>query len=185
MRSATMLMMLVIIATSAGIVFANEVGVDWKLFGAVDYDDGNNFCFFDASGIVREPSGFLRVWTKCLSEKEIAGVDVQKQYREKITDETAQKIVDHYVPPFALVREIDASQALGITQHEVIANIANITPKSRVLIELNCHDQMVRELSLYVRTKYKPIYRNEPQDWQYSSPETNGNSLLKILCQKP
>lgn len=161
--------------------FAQPPGVDWKLYGGTSLNE-RAWCFYDATGITQMPSAHVRVWTKCLREKALDSIDIQKDFGGKILENTAQKVGSKYVPPFATVETVDADKRLTITLYEVTANIGNLDPQASIFYELDCRERMIRELSVSIQTGGKRGSSNESGDWRYVPPEGNGARLLKILC---
>ncbi len=45
-----------------------------------------------------------------------------------------------YIPPIALVEDMDYDQAIGVIQYEATANLSNIQPHARFFYELNCSE---------------------------------------------
>jgi hypothetical protein len=167
-------------------VHAQAVGVDWKLYGfATIKTSGPSECFFDSKGATNGPDHHVRVWTKCLSQKDIDDLDSQKESVDKVMKNTAEKMERGYVPPLAQVRHINVNEMMVIIALEETANISSIQPQSRIFYELDCGGQMLRELSIDIQVQGKSARINLPREWQYAAPETNGAALLKILCQKP
>jgi hypothetical protein len=155
--------------------------VDWKVYGTAS--DMGVVCFYDAKGVVTRPA--LRVWTKCLLQKDVDSVDVNSELGKKIVDSGARKLIEGYVPPIALVEDMDGDQAIGVIQHEETANLGNFQPQAQFFYELNCSERMMRRLSTYVRSKGKEGFDNKPSSWDHVPPEGNGARLLKILCRQP
>lgn len=128
------------------------------------------------------PNAHVRVWAKCLREKDLDSVDIQKAFGGKILENTAQKVGSKYVPPFATVETVDADQRLTVTQYEVTADIGSLDPQASIFYELDCRGRMIRELSTSFQTGGKRGSSDKPGDWRYIPPEGNGARLLKILC---
>jgi malate synthase len=161
---------------------AQTSSVDWKLFGAVTVNEDREFCFYEAKGVVHSTVSHIRVWAKCLPQKDIDAVDIEKDFDGKILKNTAQKVARYYAPPIAAVEAVDADAAMFITEYEEIADLANIPPRASIYYELNCSDRMLRELSIHVQADGKTGSRDKPSDWKYVPPEGNAANLLKILC---
>lgn len=53
-----------------GVAFAQSTTVDWKLYGGASFA-GEAVCFYDAEGVTQEPVAQIRVWTKCLGQKDL------------------------------------------------------------------------------------------------------------------
>jgi hypothetical protein len=171
----------IVIGASVGLALALDV--DWKFYGGATLDDGVfHQCFYDANGIVKQPDTHMRIWTKCLSVKDIDSIETNKEPFNKIVENAAQKIARGYVPPIIIINKIEFDKIADITAAEQIADISDIQPSSRILYELDCSQMMLRELSIYMQQEGKTGTSNKPRDWQYFAPETNGATLSKILC---
>ena len=163
---------------------AQAQGVDWKFYGGGNVDGQESGCFYEADGLVTGPDKRIKVWTKCLPLTDLGDLDPKTDLGKKITEAIAPKIVQHYVPPFAkLQKEITSGQVVGMMTMEVAAGIANIQPQARVLYELNCAERMIRPLSIQIRINNELRTKDKPDDWVHAPPETNGNTLLIMLCQ--
>jgi hypothetical protein len=155
------------------------------MYGTVT--DKAAMCFYDAKGVIRTADRRLRVWTKCLPEKELDSVMVpDSEIGRRILENTARKIVDKYVPPIAIFHDnIDANQAMAIIAHEEAANLSGIKPSARFFVELNCSEQMTRRLSTYFRRlDGRDTFDDKASNWEYAPPETNSAMLLKMLCPR-
>ena len=161
-------------------VHAQTTSVDWKFYGSAD---GPSHCFFDANE-VKTVERHIRVWTKCLLEKDLEGIDIEKDFDGRILKTVAQKVVRSYIPPITLVEEtIDFDKSMAITVHEETANIAPIEPQARIFYELDCGEHMIRELSISL-VGGKSGSKDTPSIWHHVFPATNGDRLLKILCSQ-
>ena len=50
-------------------------GFDWKWYGGVKVPGkGEAHCFYDEKGVTRPSGGAVRVWTKCLLQRDLDGV---------------------------------------------------------------------------------------------------------------
>jgi hypothetical protein len=162
---------------------ARAADVDWKMYGTASID-GGVVCFYESKGVIAQSASTLRVWTKCLLQKDLDSVDFDDDLGKKIVDSSARKVIKGYMPPIAVVEDMDLDQAIGVIQAEEIANLSNIHPSGRLFYELNCSERMMRRLSTYVRDfNGKEGFSHEPSGWEYVPPEGNGARLLKILCR--
>jgi hypothetical protein len=175
-----------VIAGSVGLsAHANASDTDWKLYGASTMNHGPDLCFFDLKGAVQGSDKHIRVWTKCLHQKDTDGIDIEKDYGGKILDNAARKMVDMYIPPIALVENIDSDQAVNFTKLEEIADTADIQPAARIFYELDCSQKLLRELSIEIVDASGRIgSKHSASEWKYVAPETNGARLQKLLCEK-
>jgi hypothetical protein len=163
--------------------FARAADVDWKMYGTAS-TFGGAVCFYEGNGVARTADTHMRVWTKCLLQKDLDSLDFKSELGKKVIENAARKVTDIYVPPIALVEDINFDQAMGVTTYEETANLSNIQPHARFFYELNCSERMMRELSIQVRDlNGKERFSDKPTDWKYVAPETNAARLLKILCR--
>ena len=169
------------IGATSGSALAQEV--DWKFYGGAPTDDGANECFFDVNGVAHGADKYIRVWTKCLIQKDMDDIDIAKEYGGTILDNTAKKISNYYIPPIAKINPIDGDQAMQITMYEEIADISHLQPRTKIFYEINCPDKTLRELSIYVKIGNKIGFVDTPGKWKYIAPESNGSKLAKLLCQ--
>ncbi len=161
---------------------AQAATADWKFYGA-----GNtgvaSLCFYDARGAASSADGHVRVLTKCLREKDIDALDVERALGGKIMKKAAQKAADYYVPPIAAVTDVDFDQTLSIVLDEEIANSGEVQPQSTVLYELDCHGLMLRELSMSSDAPREAGAQDQAGTWKSITPDGNGATLAKLLCR--
>ena len=181
-RAATLAgVFLAVAGASAGM--AQGLSVDWKLYGGISVQGNKEFCFYDAQGIaVQKPDGHIRVWTKCLPQKDMDAIDINKDFGGSILERTAERVSHYYVPPIAQMQSVDADQSMAIIQYEETADIANIQPRAQIFYELNCPGRILRELSIYIKANGKIGSRDTPSEWKHVAPEGNAANLLRLLC---
>ena len=107
MKSAGIFVLTVFGVLGATGGLAQALDVDWKFYGGAKIDGISHYCFYDAKGVVKQPDTRLRVWTKCLSEKDIDESDADKEPNIKILDIAAQKIDRGYIPPIIAANKIN------------------------------------------------------------------------------
>jgi hypothetical protein len=166
---------------SVNTAMAQGPDVDWKLYGSISSNDSNEFCFFEARGVSRRPDGNVRVWTKCILQKDLDSIDIEKDADGKILDHSARKVANHYVPPIATIEDSTADQQLAVIRYEETANNSSLTPTGRIFYELDCTEQTIRELSINIRGKGSS---DQPRAWKHISPEGNGWRLSKLICTR-
>jgi hypothetical protein len=184
MKPAAILTYLFIATASTAASFAQELDVDWKLYGGAKIGGVDDACFYDAKGVAQGPENHLRVWTKCIGIQSLNDVDTKNGPNQKIIENAAQKIAHGYVPPIIVAGSVEFQSIPDITAMEEIADIANIQPHGRILYEIDCANQMLRELSIAIQVGGKTGSSSKPGDWKYISPETNAATLSKILCRR-
>jgi hypothetical protein len=160
---------------------AYAADVDWKMYGGTAVQ-GYEICFYDAKGAVRMPDGLVRVWTKCPPRLEMESIDIEHDFGGKILENTAQKLVQGYVPPIIAIGSIAFAEIAGITAYEETANITSIKPHATIFYELDCSQKMLRELSISFSVNGQYGSSQTPSVWKFIPPEGNAASLLKILC---
>lgn len=111
----------------------------------------SEICFYEATGVQQQPEGRVRVWAKCLPQKDLDAVDIQKDFSGRILENTADRVAHYYVPPIATIESADVEQMMSIAQYEQTADIANIQPRARIFYEINCSERMIRELSIFIQ----------------------------------
>ena len=176
--------MRIIVACSLALALsslARAADVDWKLYGGTS-GAGPSFCFYEANSVVHSPGGYIRAWTKCLAQKDLESVDMDSEVGKRIVDNAARKLSAMYVPPIAIVQDMDFNQAVVVIQYEETANLSNIEPQAQIFGELNCSERMMRRLSTSIHANGQSGSQNTPSEWEYVAPEGNGATLLKILC---
>ena len=185
MRRVWIFMCVVPVVLAATVGLAQPINVDWKLYGTTTFGGhGDHACFFDAKGIVKKSTGTIRVWTKCLLVKDLDNINIEDDFNGKIVENVARKVLAHYEPPIAVVQTIDMDHKLTVIQYEESANISDIFPSGRILYELKCSEKMLRELSMNFHIDGKTGSKDKPGEWTYTPPESNGDTLLQILCKK-
>ena len=163
---------------------AQTANVDWKYYGRAVVSGKTGkielTCFYDANTIDHPTSGHVRVWTKCIDEKDMSKFDYNSDLGKKIIKATAQKMEDNYVPPYALIDDVSVDVMLILVGSEQIANLSYIQPVSRMFYELNCPGKMYRELNISMLSGSE----DTPSIWKNTPPEGNGAILNKLLCDE-
>ena len=174
----------VVITLFATFASAQTANVDWKYYGRAVVSGKTGkielTCFYDANTIDHPTSGHVRVWTKCIDEKDMSKFDYNSDLGKKIIKATAQKMEDYYVPPYALIDDVSVDVMLILVGSEQIANLSYIQPVSRMFYELNCPEKMYRELNISMLSGSE----DTPSIWKYTPPEGNGAILNKLLCDE-
>jgi hypothetical protein len=161
-----------------------QTNVDWKYYGRAVLNERTGkidlTCFFDANSIDDPTSGHVRVWTKCLDEKDMHNFDYKSDLGKKIIKTAAQKVKDYYVTPYAVIDDVSFDNMLTLVTSEQLADLSYIQPFSRIFYEFNCPEKMSRELSISMLSGRE----DTPTNWQYIPPEGNGANLNRLLCDE-
>ena len=127
--------MRIIAACALALTFASlarAADADWKMYGTASFD-GGVVCFYDANGVTRTADRHLRVWTKCLLQKDLDSVDIKGEFGGRIVENAARKVLDKYLPPIVVVENIDFDQAIVVIQYEETANLSGIHARAILL----------------------------------------------------
>jgi hypothetical protein len=160
-------------------------GSDWKYFGGTVLEKGEKvIAYYDTESVEYLSNGNVRTWTKAVYPSEVERI----LNKEEVIKKAAQKVVVGYMPPYALSNPNEVQShdtCVEIIGWEEAAKHAEIKPRFRILFEINCKEKTIRFLSL---TSYKDEGGIEgssktPGEWGYISPETNSETLRKILCK--
>ncbi|MBN3761139.1 hypothetical protein [Burkholderia sp. Ac-20365] len=176
-----------LVAMMPTLAAARPADVDWKLYGGFDRGSPNekSYCFYDSSGVTHFADNRLRVWVKCLRQRDLDAVDIKESFGGKILENTAKKVADYYVPPISTVQSLDAEQAMTITQYEETADVAAIQPQASIFYEISCTERKIRELSMTINMRGRRGSDDKSSEWKFVPPEGNAANLLKILCGVP
>jgi hypothetical protein len=184
LRTALLLLALAVIVLIPRNTPAQSLDVDWKYFGGSTASGPEIIWFYDSVGVVREANAHIDVWTKGLLQPELKRIQKSKIEDKQFIDRVASKIVSGYVLPYASVTQVDRSEKITLMTLEDIADSAAISPKMRVLFELDCSGRLFRRLSISMPREAKPVSLDTPGDWEHVPPETNIAALFKILCAR-
>jgi hypothetical protein len=158
-------------------------GADWKfLGGSVISKDGTVIAFYDAESTEYLSNGNVRVWTKAVNPSEVERLSGKKEVIKK----AAEKVVRSYYPPYVLVNpypKTSFDDYIEVVGWEEAANDVEIKARARVFYEVNCIDKMIRSLSTTVYSDAGVASSSKGGEWDYIGPETNSETLRKILCK--
>jgi len=160
---------------------AQPSGVDWKYYGGATFDDGTHDCFYDAKGVERKTQDNIKVWAKCILQRDLDAIDPKKDYNGILIDNIARKMANYYMPPYGDLEKLTIDQIMSMIEYEEIADIGYIQPTERIFYEVNCTEKMERELSISATKNGITTVINKPQEWSYVPPEGNLAVLYKIL----
>jgi len=159
-------------------------GADWKYFGGAKVPPKNEvaFAYYDAETVMYLSNGNVRFWSKTISKSKLDSV--MKNNKNQIVEESAKKVVNRYFPPYALVTpKTSYNDVIDIISWEEAAKYA-ITPILKMYSEINCKEKKDRILSIIYFKNDAVVYsKDSPQEWKYISPESNMETLQKILCK--
>ena len=183
MRKATLITILAILVI--GTVGASAA--DWKFLGGalLKKKSGETLAYYDAETIQYLSNGNVRVWIKAVDASKVDRLATKKK---EIIKTAAEKVANGYYPPYVLSNpnpQPSFDTYMEIIAWEEAANHAEIKPKAKLLFEINCKDRMIQTLSAVM---YKGDGRTESASdtgkWDHISPESNGETLHKILCKE-
>jgi hypothetical protein len=164
---------------------AEAQGADWKYYGAGTLQKSENvMTYYDAGSIEHLSDGHVKAWTKCISRS-----DVERTINlEEVTKRAERKIEAGYIAPYILSNpksQPNYDVNMRTTVWEEAANEDVIKPKLKVFYELNCKAKRIRNLSVI---SYKndggTETRSETDRWISIGPESNSETLYKMLCKQ-
>jgi hypothetical protein len=159
-------------------------GADWKFFGGSTLAKGEKvLCYYDTETVEPLHGGNTRVWTKAIKQTDIEKI-LAKQDKQ-IIKATAEKYAGGYLPPYLLgANAYDRGEHMEVIAWEEAANNLDIPPRMRILFELNCNEKKIQILSAtYYENNSKVKSESNSGRWDYISPETNAETLCRILSK--
>ena len=157
-------------------------GADWKFFGGTTVSGEKMITFYDAESS-KYAAGTVKVWVKSIGQSEFS--TKMKTHEKQIIEKAAEKVVSGYFPPYSLVnKKTSYDDCIEVIAWEELANSSALQPRAKLLFEINCNDKKIRTLT---GTSFKDdgdiASSTKASEWNYISPESNGETLQKILCK--
>jgi hypothetical protein len=157
-------------------------GADWKFFGGTTVSGEKMITFYDAESPVYA-GGTVKVWVESIGQSEFNMK--MKSHEKQIIKKAAEKVVSGYFPPYSLVnKKTSYDDCIEVISWEELANSAVLQPRAKLLFEINCSEKKIRTLT---GTSFKSdgdiASSTKASEWNYISPESNGETLQKILCK--
>lgn len=149
-------------------------GPDWVYYATVEPGGAKQDLFFLRSDIKTTPDGHVKVWTKGLSDYRLA--------RVKLTEDQIRRAAERIVATPSTLPGITADQQTAIAAYEVLADDGKLDPKARILWELDCSNELMRSLSMYLTGGGKHLDSNVTGEWMHSPPESTISMLMTMVC---
>jgi hypothetical protein len=170
----------------ASLVSVTDVlSADWKYYGGTKEKNGDEMYLFFDSESIKISNNNINVWIKAVLSK-----DIEKTLNNKnnkiVIDKAARKLADGYIAPYSLItKEINYNGNLNIIAFEEAANYSSIKVRLKTYYEIDCTDNKIRTLSITFFNKGGVTKTsNMKMEWDFISPESNGESLEKIVCER-
>ena len=161
--------------TSTTVAFASGPP-NWKVYGLAKFPT-EVVLFYLNSEITRTP-GHVQVWMKALDSKKLDSIN--KFDKSRVMNKALKLVASYYVPPLALVEDLDVDHAMIAIRNEQIADVGAIRPTLRVLYEIDCLQKLTRTLSII---GMKPSrFDNLVGNWEHIPPESTIETLSKLTC---
>jgi hypothetical protein len=155
---------------------------DWKWIGGfTDNNNGQHLAFYDSETVERLHNGNVKAWMKDIKLSEMESI--MNQHEDEIAKKAGKKVAEGYVPPYTLVKKSDRD-IIDLITWETIANYHGTNTHSKLLIEFACKKRLSRSLYFTIKTDGKTISLNKPDEWTPIQPDSNSETLHKILCNK-
>jgi hypothetical protein len=160
----------------------DAVGADWKFFGGTMVSGEKMLTFYDAESS-KYTAGTVKVWVESIGQSEFN--TKMKMHKKQNIEKAAEKVVSGYSPPYSSVnKKTSYDDSIEVISWEELANSSVLQPRAKLLFEINCKDKKIRTLT---GTSFKNdgdiTSSTKASEWNYISPESNGETLQKILCK--
>ena len=164
---------------------AKAQGADWKFYGSSDLSRSETvIAYYDAESIERFSNGHVKARTKIISLSEVERI----MKVEEVSKKAERKIKTGYVPPYVLSNpkpQPSADDAMKIIVWEAAANYDVIKSKTKVLYELSCKRNKIRDLSaIGNKNDGGPKTRPKIDVWASIRPKSTAETLHNILCKQ-
>ena len=158
------------------ILVVNAFSADWVYYGG----NKNAVLFYDSTSVNKSKKK-VRFWTKSMSVDEIRNLSEEEVIDNN--DKAILKLKNGYIPPFTRVSP--GKHDIVIAGLEQLANDISKNVKSKELAEIDCYGKMIKVLSMTLFNEDGSVETttSKPTDWRYIEPESNLESLEKILCR--
>jgi hypothetical protein len=178
-------LLFIVLLIAAFLNGAEAYGSDWKFYGRGDLPKGDAMiAYYDAESVKRLPVGHVSVWTKCIGLSEVE----RTVNFDEVIKKAARKSGAGYVPPYILSNpkpEPGYDVNSQIIVWEEAANYDVIKPKLKVFYELSCKAKKIRSLStINYKNDGGAETRSDSDKWISIRPESNSETLRKILCKQ-
>lgn len=172
-------MMGVIIASFT--LVANASCSDWKYYGGTEIKPkGLLFAFYDSDSIKRTDK-YIKVWIKSVLDKDIELFASDENSMQSINENATSKVASGYFTPYSKVTP-EVKRDINFVKLEETANNSSLSVKHKMLYEIDCIENKVRTLTMMSFDNGKIEEINEMGNWSYISPDSNTETLGKILC---
>jgi hypothetical protein len=168
------------------IIVSEASAADWKFIGDTLFkkSSGATLAYYDPDSVQYLPNGNIRVWIKAVDASE---VDRLLAKEKAIVKTTAEKVTNGYYPPYVLSNpkpEPSFDTYMEIVAWEEAANHAETKPRAKLLYEINCKERIIQILSgVAYKNDGTTASTSSAGQWNHISPESNGETLQKILCK--
>jgi hypothetical protein len=174
--------LLLILCNSA---YSQAAQDDWKFYGGTKIGKEVLITYFSLSSVENMQNGHVRVWIKSLPAKEIQKILDATNDKSTLMTGASKKIASGYIPPCYVINEYTQDELIGLVLNEEVVNHSNISYRARIFYELDCAEKRYKHLSLsFVDKAGKSSDASGEDNWKYIPPDSNANTLIKLLCKK-
>ncbi len=178
MKKIFIIMFLLIVLNSV-----EAIGADWKYLGGAKLVKGEVvLSYYDTESVKYLPNKNVRVWIKGVKSSEVERI--RKKNEKQIIEKSAKKVANGYFLPYASVTPgTSFDDYIEIIAWEEVATYSDLKPRLKIFWEINCTEKKIKTLTI---TSYNndgvPNGDSKDSDWEYIPPESNSETLEKILC---
>lgn len=157
---------------------------DWKMFGVIAIDEKAVHLFYDAAGASRNADGNFDVWTKGISNRDIAATTKAIAIDQNAKDRIAKQMGSGYLPPMAIAQGLAGKSANTVIIEEDIANSYPLEPVLSMHWEIDCKEKRERNLESSIYTNGSRRSWHQSSIWIHPAAEHFGGAamLLPVFC---
>jgi hypothetical protein len=162
----------------------DATGSEWKFFGGSTFPDEKMINFYDAESLKYLSNGTIQVWIEAIGQSEFNNKMTTNE--KDIIEKSAKKVVNGYSPPYSLVTDKTSYEdSIDLISWEELANHSVLQARTKMLFEINCNENQIRTLTATIFEDNGNIKKSKKLtgEWDYISPDSNAETLKKILCK--
>ena len=155
---------------------------EWKMYSTATVMDEQSMCFYDVKSILTNANNNMKVWTKCISEKELDYKKLPLHQKLQIITEFGRRLSSGEKPPVARIEKLDEGALNKVKEFEATANSGYVNSNMEGLMEINCRERMQRILRATISYNGSINTSDKSQDWRDIAPDSNASGLMILVC---
>jgi hypothetical protein len=168
------------IASLLLVASAASIASEWRAYGTDTLGGVQVYWFYERLGIAQGSAGLTQVWTKAVKATDLLTVARQDDSARVQRVKARQQSGD--VPPVARLKNMSKDEVTNYRVMEDIATNGNVDFVIRYLREIDCAGRRIRisSGSAHENDEYNQVHRQA--DWTDISPDTDFDTLAKLVC---